>query len=61
MYHSYEACVLWQIQDKTLVWNFSVYNVYNRLNPWYYYKKGNRMKQISLFPIIPSISLTYRW
>ncbi|MCD6354847.1 MAG: TonB-dependent receptor [Prolixibacteraceae bacterium] len=47
--------------DKTIVWNFSVYNVYNRLNPWYYYKKGNKLKQITLFPIIPSISFTYKW
>lgn len=23
--------------DKTIIWNFSVYNAYNRLNPWYYY------------------------
>ncbi len=42
-------------------WNFSVYNVYNRLNPWYYYKKGSQMKQITLFPLIPSVSYTYRW
>lgn len=47
--------------DKTIVWNFSVYNVYNRLNPWYYYKKDDKMKQITLFPIIPSISYTYKW
>jgi len=47
--------------DKTIIWNFSVYNVYNRLNPWYYYKKGGQMKQITLFPVIPSVSLTYRW
>ena len=47
--------------DKTVIWNFSVYNVYDRLNPWYYYKKGNRLRQISLFPIIPSVSYTYKW
>ncbi len=47
--------------DKTIIWNFSVYNIYNRLNPWYYYKKGNQMKQITLFPVIPSISFTYKW
>ena len=47
--------------DKTIVWNFSVYNVYNRLNPWYYYKKGDQMKQITLFPIIPSVSFSYKW
>lgn len=47
--------------DKTIIWNFSVYNVYNRLNPWYYYKKDDKMKQITLFPIIPSVSYTYKW
>jgi hypothetical protein len=50
-----------QSVDKTIVWNFSVYNVYNRLNPWYYYKKGDKLKQITLFPIIPSVSFTYKW
>ena len=50
-----------QSADKTIVWNFSVYNVYNRLNPWYYYKKGDQMKQITLFPVIPSVSFTYKW
>ncbi len=39
----------------------SVYNVYNRMNPYFYYtstdSKGNvNLKQITLFPIIPSIS-----
>jgi hypothetical protein len=47
--------------DKTIVWDFSVYNVYNRLNPWYYYKQGDKMKQITLFPIIPSVSYSYKW
>jgi len=42
-------------------WSFSVYNVYNRLNPWYYYKKDEKMRQVSLFPIIPSVSFTYKW
>lgn len=50
-----------QSRDKTIAWNFSVYNAYNRLNPWYYYKKGDQMKQVSLFPIIPSVSFTYKW
>jgi hypothetical protein len=50
-----------QNAGKSYIWNFSVYNVYNRLNPWYYYKKGDRMKQITLFPVIPSVTFTYRW
>lgn len=47
--------------DKTILWNFSVYNVYNRFNPWYYYKKGDSLKMITMFPIIPSVSFTYKW
>ena len=46
---------------KASTWNFSVYNVYNRLNPWYFYKKDGRTKQITLFPVIPSVSYTYKW
>jgi hypothetical protein len=37
------------------------FSVYNRLNPWYHHKKGDQMKQITLFPVIPSVSFTYRW
>ncbi|MES2781062.1 MAG: TonB-dependent receptor [Bacteroidota bacterium] len=42
-------------------WELSIYNVYNRMNPYFYYtatdSKGNvNLKQITLFPIIPSIS-----
>ncbi len=48
-------------KDKIITWNFSVYNVYNRLNPWYYYKKNGRLYQFSIFPIIPSVSFTYKW
>ncbi len=42
-------------------WEFSAYNVYNRYNPFFYYigmdNSGNtRLKQITLFPLIPSLS-----
>ena len=44
--------------DRTL--SFGAYNVYNRKNPFFAYittENGNRVaKQVSLFPIIPSIS-----
>ncbi len=48
-------------KTKTIIWNFSVYNVYNRHNPWYYYKSSNKLKQVTMFPIIPSVSFTYKW
>ncbi len=45
---------------KTYTWSFSVYNVYNRMNPWYYYKNpGGQVKQISIFPVIPSVGFKY--
>jgi hypothetical protein len=50
-------------------WIFSVYNVYNRRNPYYIYfeTKGDlkeyrletNLRQVSLFPVLPSI--TYRF
>ncbi len=51
-------------------WNISVYNVYNRRNPFYYYVDtdydGDRapktvIKQQSLFPILPSISYSFKF
>jgi hypothetical protein len=39
-------------------WNFGVYNAYSRMNPFFVYNEpgSNRITQLSLFPIIPSIS-----
>jgi len=39
-------------------WIFSLYNAYSRLNPYFLYEDQGRLKQYSLFPIIPSV--TYR-
>ncbi len=39
-------------------WIFSLYNAYSRLNPYFLYESNGKLKQYSLFPIIPSI--TYR-
>ncbi len=46
---------------KSYSWTFSLYNIYNRMNPWYYYKKDDQVRSVSIFPIIPSVSFTYRW
>jgi hypothetical protein len=46
---------------RSRTWSFSVYNVYNRLNPWYFYMKEDKMMQVSIFPIIPSVGFTYKW
>jgi len=49
-------------------WNFSVYNAYNRKNPHYYYFVENyhnddklELWQESLFPIIPSVSYSFKF
>jgi len=48
-------------------WNISAYNVYSRKNPFFIYKAGSSpnskqsIKQVSLFPIIPSISYSFKF
>ncbi len=52
-------------------WNFSVFNIYNRHNPYFIYfdnasdaNKGELKlvaKQVSLFPILPSISWNFKF
>lgn len=52
-------------------WNFSVYNLYNRMNPYFIYfgAEGNaqagtlqiKAYQVSLFPIIPSVTWNFKF
>jgi hypothetical protein len=57
-------------------WEISVYNAYNRKNPFYYYlseeysdgsdgngglKGEGKIKQISLFPLLPSVSYSFKF
>lgn len=47
-------------------WEFSIYNVYNRKNPYFYFIEPSSngssvLKQISLFPIIPSVSYNFKF
>lgn len=48
------------------IWEISVYNAYNRKNPFFYYnytKPGGigGLRQVSLFPIIPSLTYSYKF
>lgn len=53
------------------IWSIGIYNVYNRANPFYYYfdqtfdvrtlKESRQLKQVALFPIIPTFSYTYKF
>jgi outer membrane receptor for ferrienterochelin and colicin len=56
----------------TRTWNIGIYNVYNRLNPFFVMPateydnttgQDNKkvLKQISIFPIIPSVSYSYKF
>jgi hypothetical protein len=50
-------------------WNFSVYNIYNHANPFFLFLQGTghliqgnfkmHVKQVSLFPIIPSVTWNF--
>lgn len=45
-------------------WNVSIYNVYNHQNPFFLYFKENEqgqntLNQLSIFPIIPSVSYSF--
>ncbi len=42
--------------NRRSTWEISVYNVYNRMNPYFYYKNKGSFKQISMLPVIPSFS-----
>lgn len=49
---------------RTIEWSF--YNIYNRKNPFFYYASTDsqgvsKLKQITLFPIIPSVTLSYKF
>ncbi|MBI9069634.1 MAG: carboxypeptidase-like regulatory domain-containing protein [Salinivirgaceae bacterium] len=53
----------------TRTWNISIYNLYNRKNPHYYYFSNNttngkgevKIMKKSLFPILPSISYSFQF
>jgi hypothetical protein len=68
-YHRLDLGIQFHKQKKKYerIWEISIYNVYNRKNPFYYFYeydvKSNEqvLKQISLFPIIPSFSYSIKF
>ncbi|MDR0831210.1 MAG: TonB-dependent receptor [Prevotellaceae bacterium] len=67
-YHRLDLGVNFHKQKKhgTRTWNISFYNIYNRKNPFIVlpdHDENNRsvLKQISIFPIIPSVSYSYKF
>ena len=72
-YHRLDLGVNFHKQKKHGIrtWNISVYNVYNRNNPWVVYTdykwdeatqtEKKTLMQASIFPIIPSVSYSYKF
>ncbi|MCU0434494.1 MAG: TonB-dependent receptor [Bacteroidia bacterium] len=78
-YHRADVSVTYTCRKKKLFgklpyqsnWNFAVYNIYNRMNPFFIYfdnegsiQEGNldiTAKQVSLFPILPSITWNFNF
>ncbi len=73
-YHRLDISATLHVQRKKKwesSWNFSVFNVYNRYNPYFIYfddsvdeKTGEfklQAKQVSLFPVIPSITYNFKF
>jgi len=70
-YHRLDAGIQFHKAKKwgERTWEISVYNVYNHQNPFYYYTehiyKNNKeygvLRQVSLFPIIPSVTYSFKF
>jgi hypothetical protein len=70
-YHRLDIGIQFQKEKKwgERIWEISVYNAYNRKNPFYYYsetttidnKEYGILKQVSLFPIIPSFTYSFKF
>jgi hypothetical protein len=56
-----------QLKRCERIFEFGLYNAYSRQNPFFYYteydsnRKAYRLKQVALFPIIPSFTWTYKF
>jgi hypothetical protein len=67
-YHRLDIAMRW---DKKLprcerTFELGVYNAYNRRNPFFYTIQtrnngSNYLSQVSLFPILPSVSWSYKF
>ena len=70
-YHRFDMGIQFHKEKKwgERIWEISVYNVYNRKNPFYYYiqyntvngKEHGVLNQVSLFPVIPSVTYSFRF
>ncbi|WP_438424102.1 TonB-dependent receptor [Aquimarina macrocephali] len=48
-------------KNRERTWGFSIYNIYGRKNPFYYYFDDAKLKKVSILQFIPSINYTYKF
>ena len=66
-YHRLDLNIQFNKKKKrgTRTWDISIYNAYNRQNPFFYYVNTNgsetKVKQVSLFSILPSFSYSFKF
>lgn len=67
-YHRLDVAARWskKLKRSERTFELGVYNLYNRFNPFFYNIEQNQngesvLKQYSLFPLIPSVSWTYKF
>jgi len=75
-YHRFDLSFIYKKQGKSnkkfsSSWAFSIYNVYNRQNPFFFYTVLNNnvltgsgsatAVKVSLFPVIPAITWNFNW
>jgi hypothetical protein len=66
-YHRLDLSIQWNKKKKwgTRSWEISVYNVYNRANPWFIdavqRPNGTELVQYSLFGIVPALNYNFRF
>ncbi len=67
-YHRLDIAAQWmkKLKRSERTFELGVYNAYNRMNPFFYdieqsSNGTNKLVQISLFPILPSVSWTYKF
>lgn len=59
-----------ELKNRTRTWEIGLYNAYNRKNPFFYYTESysdnnytetTKLKQVSIFPIIPSVTYSVKF
>ncbi len=51
----------WKKRDVERTWNVSVYNLTNRMNPFMIYDGYDGLEQLTIFPLIPSVSYSLKF